>query len=85
MIAEDSESPYRLLIIDSIMALYRVDYSGRGELAYVSLSLSLSPSPKTNSHNIQRETTKTCPTFERIEKDRIEYETCRGRHESSHC
>ena len=35
MIAEDSESPYRLLIIDSVMALYRVDYSGRGELAYV--------------------------------------------------
>ena len=42
MIAEDSESPYRLLIIDSVMALYRVDYSGRGELAYVCHVLSLS-------------------------------------------
>ena len=25
--------PYRLVIIDSIMGLFRVDYSGRGELA----------------------------------------------------
>jgi meiotic recombination protein DMC1 len=24
---------YKLLVIDSIMALFRVDYSGRGELA----------------------------------------------------
>lgn len=29
----EEASPYRLLIIDSIMALYRVDYSGRGQLA----------------------------------------------------
>lgn len=27
------EGCYRLLIVDSIMALFRVDYSGRGELA----------------------------------------------------
>lgn len=27
-----SEGSYRLLIIDSIMALFRVDYTGRGEL-----------------------------------------------------
>ncbi|KAI9328419.1 RecA-like protein Dmc1 [Obelidium mucronatum] len=27
------EGGYRLIIVDSIMALYRVDYSGRGELA----------------------------------------------------
>jgi meiotic recombination protein DMC1 len=26
------EGTYRLLIIDSIIALFRVDYSGRGEL-----------------------------------------------------
>ena len=30
---EADESPYALVIIDSIMALYRVDYSGRGELS----------------------------------------------------
>ncbi|KAF8226177.1 Rad51-domain-containing protein [Tricholoma matsutake] len=29
--AEDKD--FRLLIIDSIMALFRVDYSGRGELS----------------------------------------------------
>lgn len=28
-----SEGGYRLVIVDSIMALYRVDYSGRGELS----------------------------------------------------
>lgn len=28
-----SESRYALLIVDSVMALYRTDYSGRGELA----------------------------------------------------
>jgi meiotic recombination protein DMC1 len=31
-IAEDAE-PYRLLIVDSIMGLFRVEFSGRGELA----------------------------------------------------
>ena len=31
-IAEDAE-PYRLLVIDSIMGLFRVEFSGRGELA----------------------------------------------------
>lgn len=31
-IAEDEE-PYRLLIIDSVMGLFRVEFSGRGELA----------------------------------------------------
>jgi len=31
-IAEDDE-PYRVLIVDSIMGLYRVEFSGRGELA----------------------------------------------------
>ena len=31
-IAEDEE-PFRLLIIDSIMGLFRVEFSGRGELA----------------------------------------------------
>lgn len=29
--AEDKD--FRLLIVDSIMALFRVDYSGRGELS----------------------------------------------------
>lgn len=28
-----SSNEYRLLIIDSIMALYRTDYTGRGELS----------------------------------------------------
>ena len=28
-----SDGPYRLIIVDSIMALFRVDYSGRGELS----------------------------------------------------
>jgi len=28
-----AESKYALLIIDSAMALYRTDYSGRGELS----------------------------------------------------
>lgn len=28
-----SSNEYRLLIIDSVMALYRTDYSGRGELS----------------------------------------------------
>ena len=28
-----AEGNYKLLVIDSIMALFRVDYSGRGELA----------------------------------------------------
>jgi hypothetical protein len=27
------EEPFRLLIVDSVMALYRTDYTGRGELA----------------------------------------------------
>ena len=31
--AQFSGNEYRLLIIDSIMACFRVDYSGRGELA----------------------------------------------------
>ncbi|KAI9123106.1 hypothetical protein K1719_005995 [Acacia pycnantha] len=31
--AKMSEEPFRLLIIDSIIALFRVDFSGRGELA----------------------------------------------------
>ena len=31
-IAEDEE-PYRLLVLDSIMGLFRVEFSGRGELA----------------------------------------------------
>ena len=32
IIVEDSQ-PFRLMIIDSIMGLFRVEYSGRGELA----------------------------------------------------
>lgn len=28
-----ASNEYRLLIIDSVMALYRTDYSGRGELS----------------------------------------------------
>jgi RecA/RadA recombinase len=32
LIAED-DSPYRLVIVDSIMARYRVEFSGRGELS----------------------------------------------------
>ncbi|KIO33749.1 hypothetical protein M407DRAFT_177565 [Tulasnella calospora MUT 4182] len=28
-----AEGGYRLIIVDSIMALFRVDYSGRGELS----------------------------------------------------
>lgn len=32
-IITSDEMPYRLVIIDSIMGLFRVDYSGRGELA----------------------------------------------------
>lgn len=31
--AQMAEAPYRLMIIDSITALFRVDFSGRGELA----------------------------------------------------
>ncbi|RYE85003.1 MAG: hypothetical protein EOO65_01205 [Methanosarcinales archaeon] len=31
-IAEDDE-PYRMLIVDSVMGLFRVEFSGRGELA----------------------------------------------------
>jgi meiotic recombination protein DMC1 len=31
--AKMSEEPFALLVIDSIMALFRVDYSGRGELS----------------------------------------------------
>ncbi|XP_068650500.1 meiotic recombination protein DMC1 homolog [Aristolochia californica] len=31
--AKMSEEPFRLLIVDSIIALFRVDFSGRGELA----------------------------------------------------
>jgi hypothetical protein len=27
------EEPYKLLIVDSIMALFRTDFTGRGELA----------------------------------------------------
>lgn len=33
LFADDSNGCFRLLIIDSIMALFRSDYSGRGELA----------------------------------------------------
>ena len=29
----DDKGAYRLLVIDSVMALFRVDYTGRGELA----------------------------------------------------
>lgn len=29
----DDDAPYALLVIDSVMALFRVDYVGRGELA----------------------------------------------------
>ena len=32
LIAED-DSPYRLLIVDSIMAKFRVEFAGRGELS----------------------------------------------------
>lgn len=32
-IDEDEGAPYSLVIIDSLMALWRVDYSGRGELS----------------------------------------------------
>ena len=28
-----SEEPFKLLVIDSIMGLFRVEFSGRGELA----------------------------------------------------
>ncbi|XP_057420163.1 uncharacterized protein LOC130714276 [Lotus japonicus] len=31
--AKRSEEPFRLLIVDSVIALFRVDFSGRGELA----------------------------------------------------
>ncbi|CAM6123353.1 unnamed protein product [Calypogeia fissa] len=31
--AKMSEEPFKLLIVDSVMALFRVDFSGRGELA----------------------------------------------------
>ncbi|KAK6913993.1 DNA recombination and repair protein Rad51-like, C-terminal, partial [Dillenia turbinata] len=31
--AKMSEEPFRLLIVDSVIALFRVDFSGRGELA----------------------------------------------------
>lgn len=31
--AKMSEEPYRLLIVDSVIALFRVDFTGRGELA----------------------------------------------------
>jgi RecA/RadA recombinase len=30
---DDRESPYTLVIIDSMMALWRTDFSGRGQLA----------------------------------------------------
>jgi hypothetical protein len=77
MIAEDADSPYRLLIIDSIMALYRVDYSGRGELAYVPFSLSLSLSLSfflsislihihTHTHNNTRSSRIPRPTYSLI-------------------
>jgi meiotic recombination protein DMC1 len=32
LIAED-DSPYRLIIVDSVMARYRVEFAGRGELS----------------------------------------------------
>jgi meiotic recombination protein DMC1 len=31
--AKMAEEPFRLLIVDSVIALFRVDFSGRGELA----------------------------------------------------
>ncbi|KAK3425486.1 hypothetical protein EUGRSUZ_F02361, partial [Eucalyptus grandis] len=31
--AKMSEEPFRLLIVDSVIALFRVDFTGRGELA----------------------------------------------------
>jgi RecA/RadA recombinase len=34
-----SESRYTLLIVDSVMALFRTDYSGRGELAARQMAL----------------------------------------------
>ena len=34
-----AEEPFAVLIVDSAMALYRTDYSGRGELAPRQMSL----------------------------------------------
>lgn len=31
--AQFCENPFRVLIVDSVMALFRVDYQGRGELS----------------------------------------------------
>jgi meiotic recombination protein DMC1 len=31
--AQFSEQPFRMLVVDSIMGLFRVDYQGRGELS----------------------------------------------------
>nr|GMD03757.1 disrupted meiotic cDNA 1 protein [Ipomoea batatas] len=33
MAAKMAEEPFRLLIVDSVIALFRVDFTGRGELA----------------------------------------------------
>ncbi|XP_044387882.1 meiotic recombination protein DMC1 homolog B isoform X2 [Triticum aestivum] len=33
LVAKMAEEPFRLLIVDSVIALFRVDFSGRGELA----------------------------------------------------
>lgn len=33
LFADDEQGPFRLLIVDSIIALYRTEYVGRGELA----------------------------------------------------
>ena len=33
LLADAEQGPFRLLIIDSIIALFRVEFSGRGELS----------------------------------------------------
>jgi meiotic recombination protein DMC1 len=33
LLSDVDQGPFRLLIIDSIIALFRVEFSGRGELA----------------------------------------------------
>ena len=33
LLADAEQGPYRILIVDSIISLFRVDFSGRGELS----------------------------------------------------
>ncbi|KAK9009517.1 hypothetical protein V6N11_036049 [Hibiscus sabdariffa] len=44
--AKMSEEPFRLLIVDSVIALFRVDFTGRGELAERQQKLAQMLSPK---------------------------------------